>query len=137
MVKLTIDQKAIEVPKGSTIMDAANIAGIPIPKLCFLKDINEIGACRVCVVEIEGKDKLVTSCNNEAEEGMIIYTNSPKVRRNRKKTVEMILSQHNSNCVTCSRSRTSSFHIPYLYPLHFITDRNTAHTFDAFVIVPY
>ena len=108
MVKLTIDQKAIEVPEGSTIMDAANIAGIPIPKLCFLKDINEIGACRVCVVEIEGKDKLVTSCNNEVEEGMVIYTNSPKVRRNRKKTVEMILSQHNSNCVTCARNRLCS-----------------------------
>lgn len=108
MVKLTIDQKAIEVPEGSTIMDAANIAGIPIPKLCFLKDINEIGACRVCVVEIEGKDKLVTSCNNEVEEGMVIYTNSPKVRRNRKKTVEMILSQHNSNCVTCARNRNCS-----------------------------
>lgn len=108
MVKLTIDQKAVEVPEGSTIMDAANIAGIPIPKLCFLKDINEIGACRVCVVEIEGKDKLVTSCNNKAEEGMIIYTNSPKVRRNRKKTVEMILSQHNSNCVTCVRNRNCS-----------------------------
>lgn len=108
MVKLTIDQKAIEVPEGSTIMDAATIAGIPIPKLCFLKDINEIGACRVCVVEIEGKDKLVTSCNNKAEEGMIVYTNSPKVRRNRKKTVEMILSQHNSNCVTCARNRNCS-----------------------------
>lgn len=108
MVKLTIDQKAVEVPEGSTIMDAANIAGIPIPKLCFLKDINEIGACRVCVVEIEGKEKLVTSCNNKAEEGMIVHTNSPKVRRNRKKTVEMILSQHNSNCVTCARNRNCS-----------------------------
>ncbi len=108
MVKLTIDQKAVEVPEGSTIMDAANIAGIPIPKLCFLKDINEIGACRVCVVEIEGKDKLVASCNNKAEEGMVVYTNSPKVRRNRKKTVEMILSQHNSNCVTCARNTNCS-----------------------------
>ena len=85
MVRLTIDQRQIEVPEGSTIMDAANLAGIPIPKLCFLKDINEIGACRVCVVEIEGKEKLVTSCNNQVEEGMVIYTNSPKVRRNRKK----------------------------------------------------
>jgi NADH-quinone oxidoreductase subunit G len=108
MVKVTIDHKAIEVPEGCTIMDAANMAGIPIPKLCFLKDINEIGACRVCVVEIEGKDKLVASCNNKVEEGMIIYTNSPKVRRNRKKTVEMILSQHNSNCVTCARNTNCS-----------------------------
>jgi NADH-quinone oxidoreductase subunit G len=73
-----------------------------------LKDINEIGACRVCVVEIEGKDKLVASCNNKAEEGMVVYTNSPKVRRNRKKTVEMILSQHNSNCVTCARNTNCS-----------------------------
>lgn len=108
MVKLTIDQRQVEVPAGSTIMDAANIAGIPIPKLCFLKEINEIGACRVCVVEIEGKEKLVTSCNNLVEDGMVIYTNSPKVRRNRKKTVEMILSQHNTNCVTCARNRNCS-----------------------------
>ena len=108
MVKLMIDQKAVEVPEGSTIMEAAENAGIPIPRLCFLKDINEIGACRVCVVEIEGREKLVTSCNNEVEDGMIIYTNSPKVRRNRKKTVEMILSQHNSNCVTCARNRNCS-----------------------------
>ena len=108
MVKLTIDNQLVEVPEGSTIMDAATIAGIPIPKLCFLKDINEIGACRVCVVEIEGKEKLVTSCNNQVEEGMVVYTNSPKVRRNRKKTVEMILSQHNANCVTCARNRNCS-----------------------------
>ncbi len=130
MVKLTIDNKTVEVPEGSTIMDAANIAGIPIPKLCFLKDINEIGACRVCVVEIEGKEKLVASCNNQVEEGMVVYTNSPKVRRNRKKTVEMILSQHNSNCATCARNRNCSLQtitrdlnildVPYekeLYPL--------------------
>lgn len=108
MVELTIDQKKIEVPVGTTIMEAANIAGIPIPKLCFLKEINEIGACRVCVVEIEGKEKLITSCNNIVEEGMVVYTNSAKVRRNRKKIVEMILSQHNSNCVTCSRNRNCS-----------------------------
>ena len=108
MVKLTIDRKVVEVPEGSTIMDAAEIAGIPIPKLCFLKDVNEIGACRMCVVEVEGKEKLVTSCNNKAEDGMVIYTNSPKVRRNRKKTVEMILAQHNDNCVTCSRNRNCS-----------------------------
>ena len=128
MVKLTIDQKAVEVPEGSTIMDAANSAGIPIPKLCFLKDVNEIGACRVCVVEIEGKEKLVTSCNNQVEEGMVVYTNSSKVRRNRKRTVEMILSQHNSNCVTCASNRNCSLQtitrnlnildVPYKEELH-------------------
>ena len=93
MVNITIDNHTIAVPAGTTIMEAAASIHIPIPKLCYLKDINEIGACRVCVVEIEGQDHLVTSCNNVVEEGMTIYTNSPKVRRNRKHTVEMILSQ--------------------------------------------
>ena len=105
MVNITIDNHTIAVPSGTTIMEAAASIHIPIPKLCYLKDINEIGACRVCVVEIEGQDHLVTSCNNVVEEGMTIYTNSPKVRRNRKHTVEMILSQHDAQCATCVRSR--------------------------------
>ncbi|SHJ86751.1 [FeFe] hydrogenase, group A [Hespellia stercorisuis] len=105
MVNLTIDNKVISVPEGTTIMEAAKTIGIPIPKLCYLKDINEIGACRVCVVEIEGKDKLVTSCNNCVEEGMVVRTNSPKVRMSRKRTVQLILSQHNCECAVCARSR--------------------------------
>ncbi len=104
MVNITIDNKKISVPEDMTVLQAAEKAGIPIPRLCYLKDINEIGACRVCVVEIEGQEKLVASCNNKVEEGMVVYTNSPKVRKNRKKTVEMILSQHDCKCVTCSRS---------------------------------
>lgn len=108
MVNLTINNKQITVPEGTTIMEAATEAGIPIPRLCYLKEINEIGACRVCVVEIEGKEKLVTSCNNQVEEGMVVYTNSAKVRKNRKMTVEMILSQHDSNCVTCARNTNCS-----------------------------
>ena len=104
MVNITIDNHTIAVPSGTTIMEAAASIHIPIPKLCYLKDINEIGACRVCVVEIEGQDHLVTSCNNVVEEGMTIYTNSPKVRRNRKHTVEMILSQYDAQCATCVRS---------------------------------
>lgn len=108
MVNLTIDNRTICVPDGTTIMEAATTAGIPIPRLCFLKEINEIGACRVCVVEIEGKEKLLTSCNNQVEEGMVVYTNSPKVRKNRKMTVEMILSQHDGNCVTCARNTNCS-----------------------------
>ena len=78
MVNLTIDEKQICVPEGTTIMEAARENGIRIPKLCYLKDINEIAACRVCVVELEGMDKLITSCNNVAKEGMVIHTNSPK-----------------------------------------------------------
>ncbi len=108
MVKLTIDNKNIEVPEGTSILKAATDAKIPIPKLCFLKDINEIGACRVCVVEIKGKEKLVTSCNNVVEEGMVVFTNSSKVRKNRKRTVEMILSQHKAHCATCVRSGNCS-----------------------------
>ena len=104
MVNLFIDNIKLTVPEELTIIEAANGAGIPVPKLCYLKDINEIGACRVCVVELEGKDKLITSCNNKVEEGMVIHTNSPKVRKHRKRIVEMILSQHDGNCVTCTRS---------------------------------
>lgn len=105
MVNLIIDNQNISVPEGTTIMEAAKMSGIPIPKLCYLKGINEIGACRVCVVEIEGKERLVTSCNNCVEEGMVIRTNSPKVRLSRKRTVQLILSEHNCECAVCVRSR--------------------------------
>lgn len=108
MVNLTIDGKAISVEENTTIMEAAALNGIPIPKLCYLKGINEIAACRVCVVELEGKDRLITSCNNVAKDGMVIHTNSPKVRRHRRTTVEMILSQHDCECVTCPRSGNCS-----------------------------
>ncbi|MBO5095181.1 MAG: (2Fe-2S)-binding protein, partial [Lachnospiraceae bacterium] len=108
MVNATIDGRPVSVPEGTTIIEAAKMTGIPIPKLCYLKGINEIGACRICVVEIEGKDRLVTSCNNTVEEGMVIYTNSPKVRQNRKTTVELIMSQHNCHCATCLRNGNCS-----------------------------
>ena len=103
-----IDGKQISVKENTTIMEAAAQNGIPIPKLCYLKGINEIAACRVCVVELEGKEKLITSCNNVAEEGMVIYTNSPKVRRHRRTNVELILSQHDCQCVSCARSGNCS-----------------------------
>ena len=108
MVNLTIDNKAISVPAGTTIMEAAEANGIRIPRLCYLKEINEIGACRVCVVEMEGKEKLITSCNNVVEEGMVLYTNSPKVRMNRKNTVKLLLSQHDCRCAVCVRSGNCS-----------------------------
>ncbi len=104
MVNLTIDGKQISVEENTTIMEAAAQNGIPIPHLCYLKGINEIAACRVCVVELEGKERLITSCNNVAKEGMVLYTNSPKVRRHRRTNVELILAQHNCECVTCTRS---------------------------------
>lgn len=104
MVNLIIDDKKICVPEGTTIMEAAKNNGIPIPKLCYLKDINEIAACRVCVVELEGMDKLITSCNNVVKEGMVIHTNSPKVRMDRRKIIQMILSRHDCKCAICVRS---------------------------------
>ena len=104
MVNLKIDHNEISVPEGTTIMEAAALAGIDIPKLCYLKDINEIAACRVCLVEVAGKEKLVTACNNKVQEGLEILTNSPKVRVARKQNVQLILSQHDFKCATCVRS---------------------------------
>lgn len=110
MVNLTIDGKEIHVPEGTTIMKAAASAGIMIPHLCYLEGINEISACKVCVVEMQGKTKLITACNNPVEEGMVLYTNSPKVRSVRRSNVELILSQHDSNCATCVRNGNCHLH---------------------------
>lgn len=104
MVNLTIDNRPVSVPEGTTIMKAAAMTGIMIPHLCYLEGINEISACKVCVVEMQGKTKLITSCNNAVEEGMVLFTNSPKVRSVRRTNVELILSQHDCSCATCVRS---------------------------------
>ncbi|MCD8104575.1 MAG: iron hydrogenase small subunit [Lachnospiraceae bacterium] len=104
MVNVTINGKQYKVEDGSTILDAAKAVGVHIPTLCYLKDINSIGACRVCVVEVEGCAKLVAACNSQVWEGMVVHTNSPKVRESRRNTVELILSQHDSQCATCVRS---------------------------------
>lgn len=105
MVNATINGKAVCVEKGTTILKAATMAGIKIPTLCYLEEINEIGACRVCMVEIEGKDHLVAACNNVVEEGMVIYTNTTKVYAARRMNVELILSQHDYQCATCVRNQ--------------------------------
>lgn len=105
MVNLTIDGIKIRTKEGTTIKEAAFSAGIKIPQLCYLKDINEISACKVCVVELEGMVKLVTACNNAVEEGMVVYTNSKKARATRRKNVEFILSEHDMQCAVCARSR--------------------------------
>ena len=103
-IKVKINGIEVCAPKGSTILEAARLAHIEIPTLCFLKEINEIGACRMCMVEVEGTDRLVTSCNTGVVEGMAIHTNTPKVREARKTNLRLILSQHNSTCTTCIRS---------------------------------
>ena len=104
MVNLTIDGVRVSVPEGTTIMDAAAAIGVRVPRLCYLKGINEIAACRVCLVEVEGREKLVTSCNNTVEEGMVLHTNSPRVRQTRRINVQLILSQHDCRCAVCVRS---------------------------------
>ena len=104
MVNLKIDGIALSVEEGTTVMKAASSIGIEIPHLCYLEGINEISACKVCVVEMYGKSKLITACNSPVEEGMIIFTNSPKVRSVRRTNVELILSQHDCHCATCVRS---------------------------------
>ena len=108
MVNIKINDREVQVKEGTTILRAAEQAHMPIPHLCYLKDINEIGACRVCVVEIKGVNKLIPACNNVVQEGMEIYTNSPRVREARRTNVELILSQHDCLCATCVRSGNCS-----------------------------
>ena len=104
MVNAIIDGRSVSVQTGTTILDAAQAAGIPIPHLCYLKGINEIAACRMCVVEIGGIERLVTACDNAVLEGMVIHTNSPRVRRARRTNLRLLLSQHDTSCTTCIRS---------------------------------
>lgn len=105
-IKLTIDGRQVEVPSGSTVLDAARQGGIEIPTLCFMENINEIGACRVCVVEIEGFRTLQASCVLPAREGMVVKTSTRAVREARRTNVELMLSNHPTSCLTCARSIT-------------------------------
>ena len=104
MISLTIDNIPVTVPEGTTVLEAARDAGIKIPTLCFLKDINEIGACRICVVEVKGARSLMASCVYPVSEGMEVYTNTQKVRHSRQLTLELILSNHRMDCLTCARN---------------------------------
>ncbi len=108
MVNLTIDHKKVQEPEGTTILKAAAAAGVEIPTLCFLKDLNEIGACRICCVEIEGKETLVASCNTKVEEGMAVHTSSLKAHYARRMNLQIILSQHDFRCAACQRNGSCS-----------------------------
>ena len=103
-VNLKINGMDVTVQKGSTILEAARQVGIHIPTLCYLKEINEIGACRICLVEVKGARSLVASCVYPVSEGMEVYTNTSKVLKARKTTLELILSDHDRKCLSCSRS---------------------------------
>ena len=104
-VNVKINGLDYQVPAGSTILEAAHSVGIEIPTLCYLKEINAIGACRICVVEVKGARSLVASCVFPVNEGMEIRTNSPKVIEARKTTLELILSTHKKECLSCVRSQ--------------------------------
>ena len=103
-VNLKINGLDVTAPAGSTILEAARGAGIKIPTLCFLKDINEIGACRMCVVEVQGARNLVAACVHPVNEGMEVQTNTPLLRESRKRTLELLLSNHDKKCLSCVRS---------------------------------
>ncbi len=105
MVNLTINGVPVQAPKNSTILEAARLAGIEIPTLCFLKDVNAIGSCRICVVEVKGARSLVAACVYPVNEGMEVFTNSEAVLKSRRMTLELILSNHRMECLTCSRSQ--------------------------------
>lgn len=106
MVNIKINNMPLSVPKGISILEAARTSGIEIPTLCYLKKINEIGACRICMVEVKGARSLVTACVYPVNEGMEIFTNTERVRKSRKTTLELILSTHDRKCLSCIRSGT-------------------------------
>ena len=106
MVNIKINNMPLSVPKGISILEATRTAGIEIPTLCYLKKINEIGACRICMVEVKGARSLVTACVYPVNEGMEIFTNTERVRKSRKTTLELILSTHDRKCLSCIRSGT-------------------------------
>ena len=105
MVKLTIDGREANVMEGSTILEAAASVGIEIPTLCYLKELNEISACRICIAEVEGYERLVPSCSEKVAEGMVVHTNSKRARTARETNLKLILSQHDGDCTTCVRSQ--------------------------------
>lgn len=104
MINLTIDDQKLSVPKGTTILQAAKQAGIDIPTLCFLKEINEVGDCRMCIVEVEGRKGFATSCIQTVEEGMVVHTHTPNVLEARHVILDLIISNHAKDCLTCTRS---------------------------------
>ncbi len=105
-ITIKINGVNVSAPAGSTILEAARLAQIEIPTLCFLKEINEIGACRMCVVEVKGARSLVAACVYPINEGMEVFTNTPKVVESRKKTLQLLLSNHRKECLSCIRSES-------------------------------
>ena len=109
MLKVKINNILVEVPQGSTILEAATAAGVRIPTLCYLKEINAIGSCRMCVCEVKGARAWCAACVYPVEENrdgtpMEVFTNTPELIKSRRHTLELILSDHRSDCLSCVRS---------------------------------
>lgn len=138
MVNLKINGQEVSVPEGTTILEAAREVGINIPTLCYLKDLNQIGACRMCLVEVKGARALQAACVYPVAEGIEVFTNTEKVRNARRTTLELILSNHERKCLTCVRNRNCELQaladelgvddIPYQgeNPKHEIDDSSTS-----------
>ncbi len=104
-IALTIDGIKVEVPEGTTVLEAARKAGIYIPTLCYDEDLKPYGACRLCIVEIEGMRGLPTSCTTPATDGMVVHTETPKVNQSRRITMELIMANHHGDCLTCGKNQ--------------------------------
>ena len=104
LIQLTIDGVSVEVPAGTTVLEAAKKAGINIPTLCYLKDVNQIGACRLCVVDT-GARSLQAACVLPVTKGMVVKTNTPAIREARKMNLELLLSNHDKHCLSCVRNQ--------------------------------
>ncbi|MDO4290626.1 MAG: [FeFe] hydrogenase, group A [Eggerthellaceae bacterium] len=132
MVELTIDGARVEVEGGATILDACRAAGVEIPTLCFFEGLNDIGACRVCVVEVEGKNRLAAACNTAVWPDMVVHTDTERVRAARKSALELILSQHDLNCSYCTRD--GSCRLQKLFVEYGLIERDE--TFDMVIEAP-
>lgn len=128
MIKLTIDGKQFEADGNKTILNVCRENGIEIPTLCYLEKINEIGSCRLCVVEVEGLEKLVTACNTKVKEGMEVRTNTERVRQARENTLHLLMAEHKTNCFKCLKNgacelqyqaRMHGVDVPNFQPSHY------------------
>jgi NADP-reducing hydrogenase subunit HndD len=135
MLNIKINGQDVSVPAGTTILEAAKSINVHIPTLCYLKDINEIGACRMCLVEIKGGRSLVAACVYPCSEGMEVFTNTPVVRETRKAILELILSNHNRECTTCDRSGVCELQQVSedlgVREIRYMPNKEEVHTIDA------
>ena len=105
LVTVTIDGQAVQAPAGTSVLDAAQSIGIEIPALCYDPDLSPVGACRLCIVEIEGVRNLPASCVTPASEGMVVRTNTPAVMEARRTMLELLIANHPLDCMTCEKDR--------------------------------